>query len=316
MAIQLKYEEDFSRGLKRLILNECQNSLEYLRNANTDNYRHETVHEVRKSYKKIRACLRLVRDQIDFFKEENRWFRDQAREISELRDSTAILEVLHILRNQYKDFLKAETFQMLDEKLRIYRKHLANQYFHQVDKLSVLQQALEEKAEEIPEWNIQVYTFEGVKKGLKRTYKRGYKGLEKVNNSGDIKDFHEWRKRVKYTCYHLDVLNRIRPKMFTSWEDELHDITDLTGTMHDLYNLKLTIKKLDHSFQDINERTLFHTLLEKYQDLMGEHAILKGKKFYTDSPDEFCERVQVFWKMHSKEIKDPDLPPFTMIETG
>ncbi len=314
MALRLRYNEDFSKGIKRLIINECKTALEFLRVCEDENSRHKAVHETRKSFKKIRACLRLIRDQIDFYKTENRWFRDQGRKISGIRDSTANLEALELLRGQYDTYLKSVTFRQFENELRVYRKQLANQIFHKENRLSEIRRDIECKVDEVAGWDFGINTFHGIESGLRRTYKRGYKGIKRAENSESIEDFHEWRKRVKYIRYQIDVLNRIRPKIMASLEDELHDITDLTGTMHDLHNLQVIARRLDQPFSNQNEKILFHALAEKYQQLMLKHALVKGRKFYKNSPEEFCSQLEVYWNMHEKEVKDDHLPPLKNLQ--
>jgi len=314
MSIQLNYNEDFSKGLKRLMIEECNTALKYLEEANDSEKRHKAVHEARKAFKKIRACLRLVRDQVDYYDEQNAWFRDRGREISDIRDATAHLEVMAMLEEQYDDQLYKNSFDKLQKKLENYREQLAEKVFNQDEQLKSIRDALKEKVETIPGWPLDIQSFDDIRPSIKRTYKRGCKGLQQSMNSGKIEDFHEWRKRVKYLRYQLDILNRLWPQVFEALEDELHEVTDLTGTLNDLQNLQNTISALDDPFSDEKEKILFYALAEKQQSFMKKHALLLGRKFYIDSPSGFCDRLEVYWNTHQEEIDSREIPEPSQLE--
>src|SRR5439155_20965549 len=56
----------------------------------------ETIHDVRKRFKKVRAVLRLVRAEMGerTYCRENACFRDAGRPLTEIRDAKALLETL------------------------------------------------------------------------------------------------------------------------------------------------------------------------------------------------------------------------------
>jgi len=314
MSIQLKYHEDFSNGLKRLMIEECHTASESIENAETEEEKHVAVHETRKAFKKIRACLRLVRDEIDFYSEENKWFRDQGRKISDIRDATAHIEALSELKEQYDSELYENSFSDLRKSLIDHRKDLAEQVFRTENRLSKIQKDVREKVKKIPGRPLDIQSFEDIRPSIKRTYTRGVKGLQSSLEHKKIEDFHEWRKRVKYLRYQIDILNRLWPQVFETLEDELHDITDLTGFLHDMHNLQNSTQKLDNPFSNKEERILFYALTDKQQNYLKKHALLKGRKFYTDSPSDFCDRLEVYWDTHQEEIQNEQLPETNYLE--
>lgn len=308
MSIQLDYNEEFSKGLKRLMIEECKTAIRYLGKASKDEEKHKAVHEARKAFKKIRACLRLVRDHIDYYHEENRWFRDRGKEISDIRDATANIEVFFVLKNQYDFELYENAFNTLLKKLKQKRKKLIKPAFHNNNILAKLRNAVEKKADSIPGWPLDIQSFDDIYPGIKRTYKRGLKGLKNARKTEEVKDFHEWRKRAKYLRYQIDFLNRLWPQVLEAYEDEMHDITDLTGTINDLQNLRFTIRKFVNPFESREEKMLFDAILQKHENLMKKHSLLKGRKFYFDSPSDFTDRIETYWEIHQEEIKTENLP--------
>src|SRR5919108_2255386 len=85
-------------GLRRIARGRIDHALDELR-GKTDSTPVEAVHEARKDMKKLRALLRLARDELgkDTFSRENACFRDAARELAGTRDSDVMLETLGAL---------------------------------------------------------------------------------------------------------------------------------------------------------------------------------------------------------------------------
>ncbi|MFZ6051188.1 CHAD domain-containing protein [Halocola ammonii] len=314
MSIQLKYTEDFSDGLKRLMIDQCEKALKFIDAAKNYEEKHKAVHESRKAFKKVRACLRLVRDSIDFYDEENKFFRDLGRTISDVRDSVSNLETLELIKEQYDENLYQNSFLELEKDLKNYRDELAEKTFEVQKCLTNIEEKLVEKLEEIPGWRIEIAGFDDIKSGIKRTYKRGRKGKKRAEENGAAEEIHEWRKRAKYLRYQVDVINRVWPQAIEAYEDELHDITDLLGLHHDLEVLKKTIEERKGSFSDPQEKILFFSLIEKQQDFMKRHGTLKGHRCYFDSPSDFVDRLEVCWKAHRSEVEDSLLPGSESLE--
>ncbi len=314
MSIQLGYEEDFNEGLKRLILAECQLAVDTLDNSRTIEQKHQAVHAIRKSFKKIRAAIRLVRDHIEGYKEKNDFFRDLGREVSDVRDAASTLESVNALKNQYSSKLYNNSFDRLLKDLQAYRDELAQQHFKVEDRLSSVQDKLGEVMKQIPHWHIAIEGFGTLKPSLKRVYKRGRKGYYHAMETGRVEDYHEWRKRIKYLRYQLDILNRIWPALMTAYEEEMHALTDFTGHLHDLSVLKKIMAKIEAGFGSTEEELLFKALLHQQEQLMRDHAHLKGNRFYFRSPGRFCHALQVYWQAHEEEAKAPLLPKPEQLE--
>src|SRR5919108_4686748 len=94
-AYRLKEGEPFRDEIARVARGRIDHALDELR-GKTDSTPVEAVHEARKDMKKLRALLRLARDELgkDTFSRENACFRDAARELAGTRDSDVMLETL------------------------------------------------------------------------------------------------------------------------------------------------------------------------------------------------------------------------------
>src|SRR4051794_37864127 len=75
MAFRLKRAERVGKGVKRIVRRQVGEALQGLQKTPSED---ETVHEARKHFKKVRAVLRLVRDEVGdkVYRRENARFRD------------------------------------------------------------------------------------------------------------------------------------------------------------------------------------------------------------------------------------------------
>jgi len=91
----LKNKESADEDLIRIMNDQIDIALSHLEKE-SDNDFDESVHEVRKCIKRIRAVLRLVRDDIgkQKYRKENFFFRDINRNMSELRSINVNIETL------------------------------------------------------------------------------------------------------------------------------------------------------------------------------------------------------------------------------
>lgn len=89
MEYTVQSDEPVSDGIKRIIRGKVETGIDHI---DGDMDRHETVHEVRKRCKEVRAALRLVRGVLPTYSEANAHYRDAARELSDIRDATALIE--------------------------------------------------------------------------------------------------------------------------------------------------------------------------------------------------------------------------------
>src|SRR5262249_43493939 len=106
MSFQLRPEEALRKSLRRIVRRQMDAVLEELAAA-PPGPRDEAVHEARKSLKKIRAVLRLVRPAVGekCYRRENTCFRDAGRPLTEVRDARILLETLDKLLAHFQEHI-------------------------------------------------------------------------------------------------------------------------------------------------------------------------------------------------------------------
>lgn len=298
MKLQVKNGENFSDELIRKIEEEIASSVVLINNPKAD--RHEKIHDVRKSFKKLRAIFRLIKVEIGEknYKNENYFFRDLGKEISPLRDQTAILEVLEKLQLQYAPQLGSNLFEVPIEGLKRNRKKVDNEFVKR-NKLGYLKARLSDKQYGSSLFYSSIRSFDQLTTGLRKIYKKGQQGLRMSMTTRAPEQLHEWRKNVNYLRYQFDVLSNFWPAMGT-WEKPLHELSDLLGFDHDLLNLNKQIAADMVEFKSVSVQALLIALIYHHRGQAQSQALALGQNLYQDSADTFVGKINTYWLRHHK----------------
>ena len=93
---------------------------------------------------------------------------------------------------------------------------------------------LREARGRVDDWPLDHDSFEALRDGLERTYRRGRRDFRAARADPSVEALHEWRKRVKELWYHHTLLRPIWPPVMQAVGDEAHELADRLGDDHDL----------------------------------------------------------------------------------
>ncbi len=297
--IKAKFKgEDFSDVIKDTIKNQCRVTLDLIDNK-SESDPHFVVHEIRKTFKNIRAELRLVRSRISFYHAENRFFRDQARLISQVRDIEASLEALALIQKVSQDKTHQQVIESIEESLKGQRSSFEDNELQVT--LKKIQSNLLKKYAQIDSWKVEVTGYPDIEPNLKRTYNRGRKSLLRLNQEITSEAFHEWRKRIKYLRYQLDFLSPIWPGFLAAMESELHKLSDLAGLQRDMHNLSNFIEALANRFKKQENGQLLLKTIGQHRNQYQQQALFLGKRLYHLRKKEFTGLLAVSWDAYQTE---------------
>jgi hypothetical protein len=115
MAFQLKAKESLSDGIARNVRRQIEKAIDHLdsnrKPPQGGTRAHEAVpNEVRKCFKKLRAAIRLVREELgdDVYREANYCFRDAARLLSEVCDAVRLVDAVDKLKARLPAAVRAD----------------------------------------------------------------------------------------------------------------------------------------------------------------------------------------------------------------
>jgi CHAD domain-containing protein len=298
MAYRLERAESVIQGLKRIVRREMEAAAAPLLNRKNRTgkkkpERDEAIHEARKSVKKTRAVLRLVRAELgDMQARENAQLQDVSHRLSTFRDALVTVETFDDLKDKYK----SETRQ----KLRSVRAGLMkrrNQTAQIEDAAVILQgagAALRNTAKRVDGWPLKTEEYAAIGPGFEETFRAGRKALARVRKDPRAENFHELRKKIKDHWYHVRLLEGPLASM-SAYEKKLKDLEDWLGDDHNLVVLRETIMSDPEAYGKPKDIDLVLQLIEKRQKKLRKRSLSLARRVYDRKPRAFNRRVERLW---------------------
>src|SRR6266550_1342942 len=255
----------------------------------------EATHDARKRTKKLRALLRLVRPELgeDVYRRENGALRDAARRLSPVRDAWVLVEALDDLVTPPADQLSAESVAGLRAVLvGDYRTLQAGRG----EEDALLQAAREYEAvvARVSRWPLRDHGWSSLEDGMAAVVREGRRRMAKATAKGRPRDFHEWRKQVKYLRHQLDLLRPVWPDVLHAMAGTADEIGELLGADHDLAVLRERVES-EPVLAPATQRALMERIDDRRADCQRE-AIVLGRRLYAENPSSLTQRLGRLWK--------------------
>jgi CHAD domain-containing protein len=269
---------------------------------------HEAIHQVRKRCKKVRALLRLVRTSDEsLYERENAAYRDAARQVSDLRDMTGLIETFDLMAERHPEVVDTDRFAPIRDGLRRQREEATAR--HLDGALAGVDSDLRAARERIVDWSVPDDGFDALAGGLAKTYGRARDRMADAYDERTTAAFHEWRKRVKYHRYHVRLLQDCWEPLMKARRSEMHDLSDLLGEDHDLAELRAHLHDDPDRFGDARLVGEITALLDRRRAGLQLDARGLGERLFVASADDVIGRVRRYWDIWTGEHGEADLLP-------
>ena len=284
MGYKLEDREGMASGVRRIVAEEIDSALENLRSEPLSD---EAVHEARKSLKKSRSALRLLRTDIgnDVRKRENATMRDAAQRLSGARDAQVMMDTLDKLAADPRSVLPAAAVRKLRKLLERRRDELSQGADLDAEAARAAEELTEVRAR-MDEWPLKEEDFDEAAAGLRRIHRRGRAAMQTALKRGDDDSWHEWRKRVKDLWYALRILRPVAPEQLTGAVDEASELSDVLGDHNDLAVLAETVREHEDDL-DPGHAELVQAALITRRDGLRLAAVPLGMRLFAERPKAF-----------------------------
>ena len=287
MAYHFKLGEPVPEGIKRIAREEIESAARHL-SGQGESDRDEAIHEARKSVKKIRGVLRLVRPELgEVYRIENARFRDIGLRLSQFRDAGASIETFDALRKRYRGEMDGRTLASIRRRLKA-RKKQAEQQANLAAVLDGMAAALRDSAPGVSAWPLAKDGFPAIAPGLEATFRDGQKAMSRARKHPLPENYHEWRKRVKAHWYHIRLLESLWSPGMQIYEKRLKDLETALGEDHNLVVLHGKVLAEPEIGQ-------LPRLIRKYQKELRDNALALGEHIYEEKPGHLSRRIQQLW---------------------
>jgi len=307
MAYRLERSESVVSGLKRVVRDEIDSANAHVAGDKKVS-RDEAIHEARKSIKKVRALLRLMRTELGpTYAQENNRLRDIAHKLSEFRDAFAIIATFDDLKKKYNT--EGGTG-LKSVRAGLTKKRNAAAKTEDVDiVLQAASKALAKAAKRVKAWPLETDGYSALGPGLEGTYRAGRKALTRVHKDPHADNFHDLRKRVKDHWYHVRLLENIWTDMMSAYEKSLKDLETWLGNDHNLAVLRERIVAEPDLYGKQRDIDLLLDLIDKYQRELRDKSLALADRVYDEKPRELTRRMSHLWDTWRQEPIDLEDSP-------
>ena len=301
MSYQIENNETISFGLKRIVMELIDRSVFNLSKGNGSFS--DDIHDTRKNFKKIRTVLRLVKSNLgkESFQLENIFFRNAGRKLSDLRDSSVLI-------NTFDKLLKKSEIEMSNYDFSVFRSFLVEKHKSIAaakNKKGVVINSLSTDLllarSRVFDYPLSSDNFKILKKNLQRIFEKGQTIMYAVFSETIKENVHEWRKRVKDLWYSMRILHNLWPEIMSPMVELLQKLSDSLGDANDLFLLKERILLNESKFKNIQHtKELINFIDKRIIDLLRDARFI-GRKVYSENSKYFVGRMQNYFEIWRSE---------------
>jgi CHAD domain-containing protein len=253
---------------------------------------HQTVHSLRKSCKKLRGLIRLVRPVFRDYGTENAVFREAGRKFSFLRDGGVLIETYDSLLESYKDQVERTRFAPIRRRLTLLQNDLADAD-DIAETVEEFRRTMSKAHKRARRWCIAADGFEALRPGLHKSYKGAQSAMAEASKETTAEAIHEWRKRVKDHWYHARLLCAIWPRPMKVHGEVAGRLGDILGKHHDLevFRQRLVSGKLG----DAANVDVLAGLAQRRQSALEQDAFSIGARLLAEPAGSLTRRWRSYW---------------------
>jgi CHAD domain-containing protein len=307
-------------GFKRIALGQLDLAIELLQGEEAVPGE-QAVHETRKALKRLRALIRLLREDLgeQTFARENTVLRDAARRLAGARDAEVILGTLDELLRHSGKLARRPGVRKLRRQLTAERDRAAKLALGDTATHTAVLGELNRARDRVAEWNLAGPTgewsllgplniglaashptgphaagIEMMEPGLRHIYRQGRDRLRRAAGAKKGKRaraLHQWRKRVKDLRHAAELLGLAQLARHAG------ALGDVLGEEHDL---TLLAARVDASHGPLagskrarrRTRKALLKLIARRRKRLRKQALREGQHLYRRSPQRFSQRVR------------------------
>ena len=274
---ELEADEPAGDGMRRIATGQLDNVADDL-----DVSDEQAVHDARKSFKRLRAVVRLTRDQLgdETRRRENATFRDAGRELSGARDARVLVDTL--------DKLDPEAFGGLRAAL-VADYEQATKAGDRPDEEAV-RSAVDEARVRVQTWPLNGEGPAALASGLERIQKRGRRAYKAAAKDPSTEHMHDLRKRTKDLWHAAQILRPAAPKRLERLAKDAHELSDLLGDDHDLATLSEAADRHATTLTSA-EREQLDGLIADRRKRLQKRALRCARKVFATKPRKLAKSI-------------------------
>lgn len=255
----------------------------------------QRVHFARTSCKKIRAALRLIRSsEPKTWRRENAWFRDTARALAELRDTTVLPQTLRTLLTASRQGASGHEGTAVQRALLAQRRRAVADAANTKDLVEDVTARFRAAERRLATWTPALAAKDAVDE-FRRSYRQARDALRAAESCATSDTLHAYRKRAKTHGYHCRLLRCAWPTVMRARQHELDELSELLGEEHDLVVLADWLKAHAATGKARLPQRQLQRMIRTRRAALCERSFLLGARLFTDKPSIVAQRMLAWW---------------------
>jgi CHAD domain-containing protein len=277
-------------------------AVEQIDNAITAFDRHEpgeAIHQARKSCKKLRGLMRLVRPVFPDYAGENVAIRDAARQLSWLRDSDVMVKTYDTVVKAYGDQIERPAFAPIRRYYTLRTKRAMKNGGK--ERIELFREAMGRAKQRAADWRLEKDGFDALAEGLSQTYRHARRALRVVQVDTNTEAIHELRKGVKYHWYHTRLLQPIWPDTLKVRREAARILSEYLGDHHDLAVFSSKLIEDQAMFSGQRDLQVMFALLHQRQGEIAAKALPLSRRLLAERSGALRGEWRTYWDVWQQE---------------
>jgi CHAD domain-containing protein len=257
---------------------------------------HLAIHESRRTLKRIRAVLRLVRDEIGYsnYYRENILMRDLGRRLSGARDHQVLLRTFSSLEEVYPAFFSGSEISRIKQSVEEQIDLEINHFMYDLGGFEQFKDDLVDALGRVDQYCTIRNDFLAIENGLRRNYKQGRNLLKQIGRE-DHEIFHEFRKRSKYFLHHIQILRPLFPRLMKAYAKSIQKYSELLGETRDYYRLEMFLEEPGSQPIPADSRKKMTGKIRQVRNELLEKIFLDSSHIYAEKPGALVNRMRRYY---------------------
>lgn len=303
MSYRLKFDEPLSKGWRRIVREQIDVARGLLGSGQDVD---GAIHETRKSMKRVRALLKLLRPGLSAsdYKRENRRYRDIARILSGVRDHAVLAATAEALSRETQGEARSAAYALMSQAIAgagggsdgAAAPAAGSADRQKARRVREAMAALDVAGASLDKLKLKANSFVIVRRGVERSYRDARRDMKQALDSDEDEAFHAWRKSVQAHWRHMVLVGRAWPDLFAARAQLAKEMSDLLGLDHDLF--VLVERAREEMVEDGNQegRDALVRAARERQRQIRKSLEIKGAALFAEPTSHFVASVDAYWR--------------------
>jgi CHAD domain-containing protein len=257
---------------------------------------HESIHDTRKSSKRIRAVLRLIKPDIsaEIYNKEKKLLRELSGKFATARN-------IHVFAEEFDSIMKAGILELpatTENEIRSFfkeREEEALKLLLDLDMFKVVGKKNEEARDRLAAVDFSSLGPHTIYKGVSKVFAWGQKQMIHSQQFPTDDNLHEMRKRMKALMYLVKLVKDVSPVFFNGYYRGLKSASLALGEDHNMAEMLNYIDTISVEILPEVEREKIHKYITSQRQQIQVEVWPLIAKLYTGQADEFSKRIKAYW---------------------